>query len=141
MEVVALGKSSRRPQASELSLGCTRIRPRRTSSEPRNSVRALAAEAGSTSGADMSPPVPPPEPPLKLPPLKPLLPWSLTPLPRLPRPEQLLEIELPIIVTAPVSAIALPQRILAELSRLTLASARIFPSNNVPEPSVAELPT
>jgi hypothetical protein len=76
-----------RPQASDLRFGCTRKRLRRTSSEPRSSVRALAAEAGSISGAD----VPPPVVALR-PPLKPTLPKSLTSLPRLPLPEQLLEI-------------------------------------------------
>ena len=43
------------------------------------------------------------------------------------------------IVTAPVSAIALPH-IVALVSRVTLASAMMFPANSVLEPSVAELP-
>src|ERR1700722_9929634 len=114
-------------QACESRLGRTRRRPRSTSSEPRSSVRPLAAEAGSTSGAD-TPPPPVPPPPAPPPPVPPPA-------------EHLLEIVLPIIVTAPVAANAPPQRISAELSRLMLVCARISPSNNVPEPRVAELPT
>jgi hypothetical protein len=44
------------------------------------------------------------------------------------------------IVTAPVRARALPE-MLAPVVRVMLASARIFPTNDVPVPSVAELPT
>src|SRR2546427_7567595 len=44
------------------------------------------------------------------------------------------------IVTAPLSAKALPDT-LAPVVRVMLATARIFPVNAVPVPSVAELPT
>src|SRR3989442_4334049 len=44
------------------------------------------------------------------------------------------------IVTAPLSAKALPDT-LAAVGREMLATARIFPVNAVPVPSVAELPT
>src|ERR1700737_427600 len=45
------------------------------------------------------------------------------------------------IVTAPLIAKALPTAILAPVVRVMLAKARIFPSNTVPVPRVAELPT
>ena len=45
------------------------------------------------------------------------------------------------IVTAPVCAKALPFRMVAVVLRVMLVSARIFPSNEVLVPSVAELPT
>jgi hypothetical protein len=48
---------------------------------------------------------------------------------------------LSIIVTAPFSAKALPQLILAPVSMEMLEYARIFPANAVPTPRVAELPT
>src|ERR1700674_5195871 len=44
-------------------------------------------------------------------------------------------------VTAPFLAKALPQPMLAPLFRVMLESARIFPSNAVVVPRVAELPT
>lgn len=44
------------------------------------------------------------------------------------------------IVTAPLSAMALPDT-LEPVVRVMLATARIFPVNAVPVPSVAELPT
>jgi len=44
------------------------------------------------------------------------------------------------IVTAPVEANALPE-IVAPVVRVMLALAKIFPTNVVPTPSVAELPT
>ena len=71
----------------------------------------------------------------------PTLPKSVMPLPRAPAPVQLSEMVLPIIVTAPVNAIARPHRIFAVLSRLMDKSAIILPANNVLEPRVAELPT
>ena len=43
-------------------------------------------------------------------------------------------------ITAPVRAKALPDRLVLVV-RVMLASARIFPANEVPVPSVAELPT
>ena len=43
-------------------------------------------------------------------------------------------------VTAPLSARALPAR-LAPVTKVMLADARIFPTNEVPDPRVAELPT
>ncbi len=54
---------------------------------------------------------------------------------------QTFSIELVSIVTAPVCAKALPFRIVAVVLRVMLASARIFPSNEVLVPSVAEVPT
>ena len=45
------------------------------------------------------------------------------------------------IVTAPLSAMALPQRIVALVFKVMLWSARIFPANVVLVPRVAELPT
>ena len=45
------------------------------------------------------------------------------------------------IVTAPFLAKALPQVILAPVFRVMLVSARMFPSNLVPVPRVAEVPT
>ena len=50
-------------------------------------------------------------------------------------------IVLPCSVTAPFRASALPQVIVAPVFKLMLVSARIFPSNAVLVPSVAELPT
>jgi len=44
-------------------------------------------------------------------------------------------------VTAPLIANALPQPMVAPVFRVMLDSARIFPSNAVVVPSVAELPT
>ena len=44
------------------------------------------------------------------------------------------------IVTAPVSAITLPDTLTLVVT-VMLASARMFPANAVPVPSVAELPT
>src|ERR1019366_387933 len=44
-------------------------------------------------------------------------------------------------VTAPLIARALPQPMLAPVFRVMLVSARIFPSNAVVVPRVAELPT
>jgi len=44
-------------------------------------------------------------------------------------------------VTAPVCAKALPFRMVAAVVRVMLSKARIFPSNEVLVPSVAELPT
>ena len=44
-------------------------------------------------------------------------------------------------VTAPFRARALPSKIVAPVVMVMLVSARICPSNAVPVPSVAELPT
>src|ERR1039458_7411898 len=55
-------------------------------------------------------------------------------------PPQLLMV-LPCSVTAPFCARALPQVMLALVFRVMLLSARIFPSNAVLVPRVAELPT
>jgi hypothetical protein len=51
-----------------------------------------------------------------------------------------IETELVSIVTAPLRAIALPDT-LAPVVKVTLASAKIFPTNAVVVPRVAELPT
>ena len=56
-------------------------------------------------------------------------------------PPQPLVMALVSIVTAPVCAKALPQVILAPVVRVMLVSARMFPSNLVFVPRVAELPT
>ena len=81
------------------------------------------------------------EPPLELTPLKPVLPKSVLPLPRSPPLVQLFDMELLSIVTAAVSAMARPQRIVAPVFRVMLLAARIFPANAVVVPRVAELPT
>ena len=72
-----------------------------------------------------------------LPPLKPLLPKSDLPLPK-PAAATLLEILLLSIVTAPLSAMALPPSMSEELVRLMLSLARIFPANFVLVPRVAD---
>ncbi len=69
------------------------------------------------------------------PPLKPLLPSPPVPA------AQPMPIVFMSIVTAPVFAKALPQPIVALVFSVMLASARIFPSNEVVVPIVAELPT
>ncbi len=51
------------------------------------------------------------------------------------------EIVLESIVTAPVSAKALPLSIVAPVLSVMLSAASRFPSNAVVDPSVAELPT
>ena len=54
---------------------------------------------------------------------------------------QPVEMLLPCSVTAPVSAMTLPHPSVAPVFRVSLASAIIFPSNDVPVPRVAEVPT
>ena len=54
---------------------------------------------------------------------------------------QTFEMTLLSIVTAPFRAIARPQEIEAPVVKVILWLAMIFPSNAVPVPSVAELPT
>ena len=61
--------------------------------------------------------------------------------PGIPDVPQPMEIVFVFIVTAPVSAKALPHAIVAPVFREMLSCARIFPSNAVPLPRVAELPT
>ena len=78
---------------------------------------------GSGVGTDVPPP------PLKPPPVVAVV---------LPQP---MEMVLVSIVTAPVSARALPQPMVAPVFRVMLVSARIFPWNEVVVPRVAELPT
>jgi hypothetical protein len=67
------------------------------------------------------------------PPLKPLLPARM--------PEQVLPIVFICSDTCPVLARALPQSSVAPVFILMLASARMFPSNALYVPIVAELPT
>ena len=78
---------------------------------------------GSGVGTDVPPP------PLKPPPVVAVV---------LPQP---MEMVLVSIVTAPFSARALPQPMVAPVFSVMLVSARIFPSNEVVVPRVAELPT
>src|SRR5206468_1654031 len=70
-------------------------------------------------------------------PPKPILPKSVRPPPSA---EQSLEIVLVSIVTAPFSAIALPQMIVSVVLSVMLWSAMRLPANAVEVPSVAELP-
>ena len=75
------------------------------------------------------------------PPLKPRLPKSVRPVPKLPPPPQEFETAFESAVTAPLSPIARPQMMAALVSSVMLWSAKIFPANVVPVPSIAELPT
>ena len=69
-----------------------------------------------------------------LPPLNPLVPLPIEPT------VQRVEIVLLFMVTVPVDAKTLPQLSLAPVFSVMLSSARIFPSNVVLLPRVAELP-
>jgi hypothetical protein len=68
------------------------------------------------------------------------LPKSVRPLSKAPAPTQLSEMVLVSIVTAPVSAKALPHKILALVFMVMLWSARMLPAKVVLVPRVAELP-
>ena len=83
---------------------------------------------------------PPGAPATVRPPLKPFVPLPSDP-PSVSLLVQAVEMVLSSNVTAPVDAKSLPQLSVAPVFAVMLAVARIFPSNDVPVPRVAEQPT